>query len=43
MGLGETILLKNGWREGKGLGPDLSGRVDPISVSVKLDRSVHPK
>jgi hypothetical protein len=39
MGFGETILLKKGWEEGKGLGPNLGGMVDPIPVSVKLDRS----
>lgn len=33
--VGRNLLLKMGWTEGKGLGADGSGRIDPIPISEK--------
>ena len=37
-GLGMRMLQKMGWSQGEGLGKAGDGEVDPIKVSVKLDR-----
>ena len=37
-GFGQAMLLGAGWEEGRGLGPNLNGIIDPIPVKVKLDR-----
>ena len=37
-GLGMKMLQKMGWSQGEGLGKAGDGEVDPIKVSVKLDR-----
>ena len=37
-GLGMRMLQKMGWSQGEGLGKAWDGEVDPIKVSVKLDR-----
>ena len=39
-GVGHSMLLGAGWEEGRGLGPNLNGRIHPIPVKVKLDRFV---
>ena len=36
---GFKMLQKMGWSEGKGLGKESSGRLEPIPVSTKNDRS----
>ncbi len=33
------MLQKMGWAEGKGLGKESEGRVEPVSVSAKNNRS----
>jgi len=35
--IGYKLLQKMGWSEGKGLGPQLQGRVDPIRIDIKED------
>jgi len=35
--IGYKLLQKMGWTEGKGLGPELQGRVDPIRIDIKED------
>jgi len=35
--IGYKLLQKMGWSEGKGLGPELQGRVDPIRIEIKED------
>jgi hypothetical protein len=35
--IGYKLLKKMGWSEGKGLGPELEGRVDPIRIEIKED------
>jgi len=35
--IGYKLLQKMGWTEGKGLGPELQGRVDPIRIEIKED------
>ncbi|ORX57809.1 G-patch-domain-containing protein [Piromyces finnis] len=35
--IGYKLLQKMGWSEGKGLGPELQGRIDPIRIDIKED------
>ena len=36
---GFKMLQKMGWSEGKGLGKESKGRIEPVSVATKNDRS----
>ena len=37
-GIGMSLLQKMGWKQGEGLGKDNKGSLEPLALSVKMDR-----
>ena len=37
-GIGMSLLQKMGWKQGEGLGKNNKGSLEPLALSVKMDR-----